>query len=221
MPRTITQNLRKASRSAGFTLIEILVTISIIAILAAISIPAMSALYRNAAEAQTKTLLKQLDSSVEEYRAQTQQDPISASGDYVYPSADGLASFDTPSTGEELSVQELVTDRFEQVQPALNMINTVNEAYVHTRDADQNVTSVKDAWDRPVRFFPGTRAIEAKGASHAGMLGDTEIEDKGLYRRKSPYFASAGPDGIWGQIDAATDTPNVDAEDNLYSFEAD
>ena len=215
-PRTVIENQTKRPRSAGFTLIEILVTISIIAILAAISIPVMTQLLQRGAEAQTKTLLKQLDSSVSEYEAQTRRKAFVATS-YGYPDAEGQAE-------DFSSFQELYDERLKDLEPALEMVDTVNDQF---RVVDPNTAEllwVQDSWDNPVRFFPGTLAFEQNSADAPGQ---SDLEDKGMYRRKSPYFASAGPDGRWGKIDPGSDQPLADdedgdaAEDNLYSFEAD
>ena len=255
MPRTVLPNQRKGRQSAGFTLIEILVVISIIVLLAGITIPVMFAFFRNAAEAQTKVLLKQLDSAVAEYKAQTGQDlfarepgePVDAL--YDYPDGAGTAGSD-PRSAE--SVAGLSVFRLRSVQPAVDMMNTVNRQYKlgvvrdkdpgpnfdagpypistwtrpagEAEDADiSDVEAVQDAWDRPVRFFPGLRAMEVNGYSKTQLESTNNIEDRGMRRRKGAYFASAGPDGLWGAYlpDDTVDPDVPGAEDNIYSFEAD
>lgn len=211
MPRTIKQNQDLRSRSAAFTLIEILVTISIIAILAAIAFPVMTALLQAATATQTKALLKQLDSAVVEYEAKSQTKPIGPLvTNYDYPDGSGTAS-------DDASFRTVAVNRLTSVAESRDILNTVEKNAIRTRDPQQNVIAVNDGWGKPVRFFPGTLAMDDAGYSVAA----TRIENLGMRRRKNPYFASAGQDGVWGTIDEATDTPDAAASDNHYSFEAD
>jgi prepilin-type N-terminal cleavage/methylation domain-containing protein len=65
-------------------------------------------------------------------------------------------------------------------------------------------TAIMDGWGRPLQYFSG----------------EGTTTEAGMVKWKYPYLASAGPDGIWGTINATTNVRNTDgAADNIYSFE--
>jgi general secretion pathway protein G len=86
---------RSCHRRLGFTLIEILIVISVIAILALAAIPRAAAARRNAKEAQLRGNLKQLRDAIERFEATIAAwppalaDVMAASGDDISADLDG------------------------------------------------------------------------------------------------------------------------------------
>ena len=171
---------RRASlrpRRAGWSLIELLVVVGIIAILLAILINT-AAESRGPVE-QTKVTLKALMAIYDEYEVSTRRVPGTAASGAITQFCADVNKFDRTrkmlaALGKDVAIDNL---------PAT---------------PDGFVDTVRDGWGVDIRYSP--------------------VPTTGTIGFKGPYFASAGPDGKWGTITAATNLPDTDAKDNLYSF---
>jgi prepilin-type N-terminal cleavage/methylation domain-containing protein len=109
----------KSVRKSGFTLVELLATIAIIGVLAALLIPTISRINAMRAVNRTKTEFKEVESWIEGYKAkrgyyppdnpgnaETNQLYYELSGTVfkngIYQTLDGSASIDQPTIGAEL-----------------------------------------------------------------------------------------------------------------------
>lgn len=87
--------LRQAKRRLGFTLIEVLIVITVIAILSMLVVPRAMAARRSAKEAQLRGNLKQLRDAVERFEATTAAwppslvDVMAVTGDAISGNFDG------------------------------------------------------------------------------------------------------------------------------------
>jgi prepilin-type N-terminal cleavage/methylation domain-containing protein len=72
---------KRASLKLGFTIVELLIVIVVIAILAAISIVAYNGIQQRAANSQSLSVMNQWVKAFEVYRANTGDIPVIASGD--------------------------------------------------------------------------------------------------------------------------------------------
>ena len=184
-------------RASAFTLIEILVVVSIIAILLAV-VGGFWAGARDSAQTRVvRVSLSQLAGTATEYGVQTRQ---------VVPYTGGYNNTDL--TMDFGSIQAFVTAVKDNARPAYDMLQAVNESLRVDTNSDGELDRVIDNWGQFIRYYPGTEA------------GATDQTGIGLPLRKQPYFASAGPDMLWGSISGANE-PNDAAADNLYSFEID
>jgi|GEM_PF-1561717 len=221
-----------ARRPHAFTLIELLVVISIITVIAGIGVVISGSASRSAAEARTRTLLGQLAGSATEYREQ-----VGNHYTWVRPTAPVIpfgTPYDSEPTMDYLSINRYVIATVFGSRPAFEQLISVNDnsiaggAFVNIYDdstpaarpaataGSQEGYSIVDGFDNPLRYYPGSDN------------GGTDQTGNGMPLRKRPYFASAGKDGVWGEINAQNDSEGTadtnndgqpDSKDNLYSFE--
>lgn len=87
------------NRSAGFTLVEMLVVVLIIAVLIGITVKILGGAGRQAAKAQTVNRMERLKHSIEEYYTEYGQYPPTQSFAYEYrrPTAISSATWPMPS----------------------------------------------------------------------------------------------------------------------------
>lgn len=188
---------RPAARHA-FSLIEILVVVSIIALLVGLLAVGFSAFRTQAHVRQTMGLLQRVHSIATEYQATTGQvyDPAD-DGCGVVNSVEcfvqevwNLAQTEqmTRNLGDFLRVCELGPGACDYTAVEdWRTLRVVNNEF-------ETPEVVVDPWNRPLRYFPRN-------------VGDER--DPGMPTHPRPYFASGGPQG-WS-----------DADDNLYSFDLD
>ena len=232
----------RAPRSAfctsrrAFTLIEILVTISIITLLAGITIPVALRFLGSAEASSTRAMLNALGTAASEYNILTgavvphkDQDAFGnrLDLDVGQPQPNG-------GSGSDLTLGYFVKTAG-QVPNVARLIGTAAKANLQNLDADRPVGDVAadaadptylpgsfqilDAWGNPIRY--------AGGVDH----GDTFNDDDYLPAHPNAFFASAGPDGLWGSTLSNSNSPDPsidndndgepDAADNLYSFDVD
>ena len=212
--------------TGGFTLIELLVVISIIAVIASIGVVVGTQMQRSGLENQTRLLLGQLMGAATEYREQTGRHVTFDVDMETYDDAD-------PFANDARSINTFVSNVRLNARPAFEQLRTVDEQSI---DGDGGITdtaafntgvtasdnnTVRDSFDQIVRYYPGS-------SNATNTVNDANLIDKGMPKRKQPYFASAGQDGLWGAINSennfgGTVDSNMDSQpdsqDNIYSFE--
>ncbi|MBB6431472.1 prepilin-type N-terminal cleavage/methylation domain-containing protein [Algisphaera agarilytica] len=185
-----------ASSRAGFSLIEILVVISIIALLLALGAVGMSKMREQAQVEKIRVLLQQLAGVETEYRAQTNG---------KFPDDD---SSNSSTAGVNNSIEWFV-EQVEAQPITQEMIEkTVNRAFYSPTDGGTPGTVV-DAWGLEIEYR------ELSDGSATATSNGTNAQ---FPPYAQPFFASAGPDGLWGDHSVLAD-PDDAAADNIYSFE--
>ncbi|MEM7624663.1 MAG: type II secretion system protein [Planctomycetota bacterium] len=235
-------------RHAAFTLIEILVSVSIIVLLVGISLPVALKMLGGADASRARAALNALGTAATEFQQQTggvpdHTDTIGING-LVVGDEDGNDNVDDGQDDPDNTIG-LFLSRAMQIEDVNKMVrasagksslvridpssgnedNTLGFDTSAAVDANAlpsedrlNTWVMRDPWDGQIRY--------AAKVSHT----DTFDNDDYLPAHPTPFFASAGPDGLWGwvlddgQPDPDYDDNNdgrPDAEDNLYSFEID
>lgn len=186
--------------AAGFTLVEVLVTVAALIIVLGLMANLARSVRRQASEEQTKYLLRTLTTLLDKYVARNAQLPR------VSPFLPGLESATTPAEASQRrrAALDLPLPDEPRLREAARANNRDVVAALRTEAGPQvdifgpaggeggvpGYDRLPDAWGRDIVFMP--RGHPAIG---------TALEDK-------PFFFSPGPDGSYHTL-----------EDNLYSYE--
>lgn len=202
------------SAAAGFSLTELLVVIGLIAVLAALSVPAISAVRRRSQTQATRALMDRLRQGLEQYSLDFGQYPPSR------PEALGLRS-NRQNDGIEALTRALSTRSKSgpyvelQGDELANCDQDLMPSGVDPTDAgpDTALREVVDVWGQPlvyihhreydapaVTWLPGERTVEVRARQDA---------ESGQFQGLTTYqLWSAGPDGepdteddlvLWGE----------------------
>jgi len=190
-------NVRHPRANAGFTLVEVLVTVAALIIVLGLMANLARSVRKQASEEQTKYLLTTLTNLLEKYVARNGQLP------HVSPFLPGLETgsetvvrrrdaLDLPLP-DQPRLREAARENNRDVVAALRTEAGPSSGIfgpVSGEGGAPGYDRLPDAWGRDIVFMP--RGHPAVG---------TALEDK-------PYFFSPGPDGSYHTL-----------EDNLYSYE--
>jgi prepilin-type N-terminal cleavage/methylation domain-containing protein len=229
------QTLRKA-----FTLIEMLIVMSIIGLLAALTLGISSSVMRNSEIRQTENALKVLSMAMQEWELEMgrlvtfQGVPVENDTNFYD------LGFDQDFCNLELDLDEIDYPEFggegvsnEIMQVALYNRSVALFALLSQSDGAKTVLSkiesdllgklgtekyVIDAWGNPIGVvFPGKYYTSLSGPIWGAedTSGDLTVRDQvedglGSCINQMPYFVSAGPDGIWGYRFQAGNGPILD-----------
>lgn len=163
---------RPHSRHAGFSLLEVLIVVSILVVLMSVLIGGAAAAYSMARQNRTKALLTTLDAVVAEYHQ--------ATGDYPESTITG------PSIANFLSLTYGgATDGSNSIGRCGEMLRTLDNRLVGSPPTD-----VKDAWDHSIQFYNPNRGAYNNGTPY--YIGDIVNDSGALFRR----IANDGASGI-------------------------
>jgi prepilin-type N-terminal cleavage/methylation domain-containing protein len=154
----------------GFTLAEVLIAISLIALLTGLILGGASYMKASSEVSRTRLLLQQLKNLDIEYRAQSGY----------------IVSFTEAENEEGQSIETFVEAvmGFDDIR---DMLYAVGDAYLV--EVDPDTTRVVDAWGKPLQYRAYMKE-EAEAYPGAGNL-----PRHGTSKEPQPFFASAGPDG--------------------------
>jgi prepilin-type N-terminal cleavage/methylation domain-containing protein len=203
---------RPRSSPRGFTLVELLVVIGVMAVLAGILLPVISVVQKHAKNANTEALIARVGTSLAAYRQEQQVYPpdyVPSGAQYYYeytkPDANGFQSCWNPNS-QALPPEALyyyLTNPFVARESAYLLVRAGAEAI----DCNRNgLLELVDAWGRPLLYnrakFPG------QAASYFNYTGASPYEDsdgKPWHNKESFDLYSVGVDGLTNAKTVAID----------------
>ncbi|MEM1353473.1 MAG: type II secretion system protein [Planctomycetota bacterium] len=180
-------------------MIEILVAISIIAILLGIGAVAMAKLQAEARRKQTQAMLNGLEGALDQYKSQTQQVPNHVSPGYI--------DWSSVPNGGSLNSSERFVYACSTIPSANEMLlaavnsgsSKLNKRIFDNKDGADGVNEIYDPWGTAILYRSNNLTWNASPDS--GLTGD--LSDS-RYITKFPVFFSAGPDEEFGTDDDVT-----------------
>jgi type II secretory pathway pseudopilin PulG len=213
------------------------VTLSIITLIAAISIPVALKVLGTAESSQTRTLLNGLAAAADEYNIVTGETVPHFGRDPFGNVIDLNVGEPEPNNGDTditagyfifVAGQVPTTSKLIGIAAKENVkapdgdgVADVAEALSTGRISNTNFGDVRllDTWGNQIRY--------AGGVSH----NDAFTADDYLPAHPTAFFASAGPDGLFGEVQPRSNLTegtvdddndgNPDSADNVYSFDQD
>jgi len=189
-----------STATRGFTLVELLIVIGIIAVLASMLLPAIRSVSRASRVSATETLIQRLAGSLEMYRRREVFYPP----DYISETSGGqptlLLDFDgvgavsltAPRYPAETLYYYLAHKHLGEYYPFITL------AGEETTDLDHNATpEVVDPWGRPLLY--NRRAFPGRGSTYFNYAGNPR------HNTDSFDLYSLGPDGQTGDSDDIPD----------------
>lgn len=211
-------------RRSGFTLVEILATIAIIAILAGLLYLGAKHVGQSARSRSTQVTLKNLEGMLADFessggRMEILTDQYSGLGNRetmpVGPVVDDFANSNASLNGANGPLKRTQNVMFQLMTlPANKAIINKLSTDVFLKDPITKLPMsppvLLDAWNSPILFAPG-RTSTTPGNNQWGVAGMVNSV-------KAPQFFQP-PDGKGVFVSAGPDTDFSKGDDNLYSFE--
>ena len=204
----------------GFTLLEIMVAIGIIALLAAITLNLSNSIMRKAEERQTKDVLRLVKLALVEWEIAS--DGKLTFEDFTYVGNCDNCTFDVENDGS-LAIptfglfgvangvmQTAMENRMQQTLAVIRQIESSDNILLELTgdnfiEDTEGTRILVDSWGTPIGvIFPGQYyAATSELAFAQDESGDLTIRDQaedglGSCMNKEPIFVSAGPDRTWG-----------------------
>lgn len=205
---------RRNQRSGGFTMVEMLTVIGIIMLLLAIGVVGLRYLAKVPEEQQTKVMMENLRSMVNEYENNGGDMRLITNlvGNLSTATAGAPTDFVNPGGGGRSHATVVRTRQIMAILLRVPNNLKIFESLPKDRlEGDQNGAFLLDGWGNPIVFVPGG------GMTGVNLESRTRTTDTAISWGRAnqtirstdyrPFFASAGPDKRfdWG-------------DDNVYSY---
>ena len=220
---------QKPTLRQAFTLIEMLIVISIIGLLAALTLGISSSVMRNSEIRQTENALKVLSMAMQEWELEMGRsvtfkgvldetdfgmyDIDMSGGSIGYPGFGGQG-VENDIMAQEMKVRNVtLVDVLSDVESSKNVLAKIETDLL---SKDTSGMFVIDPWGNPLGIvFPGKYFADVFPSGNMfaqDSSGDLTVRDDvedglGSCINQRPYFVSAGPDGLWGYRFQAGDGP--------------
>lgn len=205
----------------GFTLVEILVSISIIIILAAMMIAVAGFVQKNARINETRTTLKAIEGIIEKYEADTNTKLVGTTGapsvvgttytDDSVPATDkGKVILTSPAYGD---ITYNYVDILSRHPATREMIAKLGNKVKTSTNASGTITYIVDSWGTPIHFIPQGWVPGNLPASSKPIFAQSATNPYTPASRT--YLRSSGPD----RSSDFTDTSKSTNNDDIYSYE--
>ena len=224
-------------RETAFSLIEILIVISLIILLAGMVLGAASMMKKSASRSHTKVILQVCKSATEAYEAKFKPilhaDPNqftnNASDIVVLKTEYRTKEWDNETykkNAPDASGAGAIDDHIERfVYLALKyklsakILKTLNKKQLIDRDGD-GFLEIRDGFDNMLEYAAYVSHLDNyKGTYQEPNATTATAGDDSLPVHKHSFFGSSGIDGLWGNAETTPDGPEL--KDNLYSYDQD
>ena len=220
---------KKPTLRKAFTLIEMLIVMSIIGLLAALTLGISSSVMRNSEIRQTENALKVLSMALQEWELEMGRtitfngvdsdvydyDIDMSGGSIGYPGF-GAQGVDNGVMSQEMKLRNVtLVEVLSDGESSKDVLSKIETDLV-IKDA-LGMMFIIDPWGNPLGVvFPGKYFIDVFPSGNNMFAQDSsgdltvrdDVEDGlGSCINQRPYFVSAGPDGLWGYRFQAGDGP--------------
>lgn len=199
---------RFGRREAGFSLIEILVVISILALIISVGVVMGSRMTAEARKTQTKSMLQALIAANDEFRAVRQQGNINHDGAYPINWADQYTNGSSMSSSERFVAGCRQIPAAEQIMlAAINSGASTSNKKLLADSNSNNYDELIDRWGTQIEY----RTLNDGTGSGPG----TGVSNTLLPISRAPIFVSAGPDKSFDTMDDNINSlPDGSTQDN-------
>ena len=240
--------MKRIRTNSGFTLIEMVVVIGIIALLAALTMGISNSVIRNSQVRQTQDAMKLLALAVDEWELERGRPitfegfvPINGGRYDIYTNGEGIGQPSGSSSVSNDEMQESMEARVEslielllQSEPATNILSKISSE-LFVEDIHGNL--VIEPWGNPIGVvYPGRKFADAYpnldplgeypylDESNDMTVRDEAEDGLGSCVNGRILFVSAGPDLRWGyryQGNDGVGNPTLidSSKDNIYSYD--
>ncbi len=239
--------MKRIEKASGFTLIEMVVVIGIIALLAALTMGISNSVIRNSQVRQTQDAMKLIALAVDEWELERGRPitfegfiPIDGGRYDIYANDEDIDQPSSSSSVNNNEMQEAMETRISslvelllQSEPASNILSKISPDFFIE---DTQGKLIADPWGNPIGvIFPGRKFAEAYpnldplgeypylDESNDMTVRDEAEDGLGSCVNGRILFVSAGPDLRWGyryQVnDGVGNATLIDSsKDNIYSY---
>lgn len=219
-PQASRRKTQAPQAKLAFTLIELVVVISVILVLAALTLSVSVAVVQGSEVRQTEATLKLFEAAVREWELQ-------ADRTISYGNGPGFELDESVLTATEsteallmiISKNDAARKILAQIDPdAFKSEEMDNHPFAVGTTVE--VPRIYDAWgNQIVSVFPGPTWSSGPGPNPDGTA-QTGVETIcGVAKERRICFASPGPDGQFGDMSAPQDTRDFElTTDNVYSY---